>query len=537
MRFKKSLLLGAAVLFSSCATTTTEWSEWTPKEKEKSIIGYYAGWTLYARNGVMKATNLDYSKWTRMTFAFYLPDDDGTIRFTDSYADADVLFGSPSSMPTNETHVVCFQSQHPTVGIEDKCQNRKIGDGLIELAHKQGVEVYPSIGGWTLSDKFSAIAEDPVKRAKFASESVRLVREYNFDGIDVDWEYPGYEPHNGRPVDKVNFITFMQEIKDSLADYAAKYRPERVGERRYKVTAAMGCGPSIVKNAFDMPKVRETLDEVNLMTYDLHGAWDPVTGHNAPLFEYTSQDFGLSISGCVETFHKGRKDAQGNVISEGGIPLNQLNIGAGFYGRAFANSTGLGVPHDGADKGNFGLTEGFAFYYAIDNLINTDKLDLHWDDIAKVPWASHKDGSGTIFYENEKALRIKSQWLNAVGLAGVIVWDNSGDVLVDKYDSPPVIRTPLIDELHKYLNGEKAGDTGEFFTGRKCEKPEIKEVKKKKRKKRSRRRRNKKKEVEVAKAPVVECQESNIWNSERKDGFSVDSKADGIVAPTGVIVD
>ena len=64
--------------------------------------------------------------------------------------------------------------------------------GLMYLAHQAGAEVYPSIGGWTLSDAFPSMAASSSARKRFASQCVELIEDYGFDGIDLDWEYPGY---------------------------------------------------------------------------------------------------------------------------------------------------------------------------------------------------------------------------------------------------------------------------------------------------------------------------------------------------------
>jgi chitinase len=89
-----------------------------------------------------------------------------------------------------------------------------------------------AIGGWNVgSAKFSQLAKQPEKRSAFAKEAREFVLKHGFDGLDVDWEYPGkllnfyignstfssyvYSgQRDGDPgVDKQNFVLLLQDIR------------------------------------------------------------------------------------------------------------------------------------------------------------------------------------------------------------------------------------------------------------------------------------------------------------------------------------
>ncbi len=234
----------------------------------------------------------------------------------------------------------------------------------------------PNQGGWTLSDNFPTIAATEEARRNFAANCVKLIEEYGFgtscledfasffleiyfythscsltfsvpspDGIDIDWEYPGYKDHSGTPEDTVNFTLFLQAIRDAL---------DTLGQskgRYFPLSAALPCGPDKIAD-IQVDKIKDILDELNLMSYDLHGAWDLLTGVNAPMFDqgWTDKTKGWSIHGCVENY------------LVWGVPLEKVNIGLPFYGRSFRKATGLKQVHDGADDINFHLDEGSPQY-------------------------------------------------------------------------------------------------------------------------------------------------------------------------------
>ena len=62
------------------------------------------------------------------------------------------------------------------------CNHHNYEQGLIHLVHAAGAEIYPSLGGWTLSDPFPEMAANAAARAKFAQNCIDLIKEYGFDG-------------------------------------------------------------------------------------------------------------------------------------------------------------------------------------------------------------------------------------------------------------------------------------------------------------------------------------------------------------------
>ena len=107
-------------------------------------------------------------------------------------------------------------------------------------------------------------AKNPTACLKFASNCAKLIETYDFDGIDIDWEYPGYADHMGTPEDKQNYNLLLQDIRTALDELGA-----RKG-RFYGLTAALPCGPDHLKN-IDIGVVSKLLSELNLMTYDFYG--------------------------------------------------------------------------------------------------------------------------------------------------------------------------------------------------------------------------------------------------------------------------
>lgn len=49
-------------------------------------------------------------------------------------------------------------------------------------------------------------------RQTFISSTADLLSQYGFDGIDIDWEYPGADDRGGVPADVANFASLLSEM-------------------------------------------------------------------------------------------------------------------------------------------------------------------------------------------------------------------------------------------------------------------------------------------------------------------------------------
>lgn len=151
-----------------------------PHGTDKKIIGYYAGWQWYDRNKLADPANIDFRKLQRVNFAFFQFDRAGQLFGTDRWGDPQVLFGPYSSMTGGGVQKCSYDGPN-----EVNCEYHEYNSGLVYRAHQAGAEVYPSIGGWTLSDNFPTVAANPIAREDFAENCLKIVKHYQFDGVSL----------------------------------------------------------------------------------------------------------------------------------------------------------------------------------------------------------------------------------------------------------------------------------------------------------------------------------------------------------------
>ena len=185
---KPTTEISTAFSVDAVSTAGTQNTEQSNHNKHgKTIVGYYPSWQWYDRAKLAKPQNMDFTKVQRVNFAFFQTNENGDLWGTDSWADPNLLFGPYNwNPPANEKKYCSWDAPNTKA-----CNNHFYEEGLIHLVHAAGAEIYPSLGGWTLSDPFPKMAANSEARKNFARNCVELIKEYDFDGIDLDWEYPG----------------------------------------------------------------------------------------------------------------------------------------------------------------------------------------------------------------------------------------------------------------------------------------------------------------------------------------------------------
>ncbi len=318
--------------------------------------------------------------------------------------------------------------------------------------HNRDLRILFSLGGWAYTNddsptaaRYREAASSAAKRRQMAASCIRFMKRYGFDGIDIDWEYP-------RQQDAGNFVALLTEIRQQLN---VENRRRRL---KYQLTIAGAGGAfNLARYYLQLPQIAAQVDYINLMSYDLNGAWQKQTDHNAHLFGDSREalydnplrdlpfrpaltpaelqhrfpsPFALTVDAAVQQY------------LQAGVPAAKLVLGLPFYGRAYfevgsANQglyQGFVTPAGDDYHGDAGLLYGCTAcaqrgdprtpgYDDIQKLLSADLgYQRYFSSDSKVPWLYHPGKQIFVSYDDPESFRYKLKYLKQQGLAGAMFW-------------------------------------------------------------------------------------------------------------------
>lgn len=262
-----------------------------------------------------------------------------------------------------------------------------------------------SIGGWG-AEGFSDAVESQQNRQTFAKNIVKFVKHYGFDGIDLDWEYPGSDLAGikSRPEDASNFLLFLKELRHELL----------AENKKYVLTAAVGADKEIL-SALKVDgnyECADYLDFINIMTYDLRGSWTRYTGHQTNLYPYSAPDGELSADQAVQ------------ILLANDVPAEKIVIGSAAYSRDwFGFDNVVGKPALNLQAGSEGTHT--TPYKKVKALIDSHPENYYWDEEAQA--AYYFDGNQYMTFDDEQSMSAKARYALDNHLGGVMLWELSLD--------------------------------------------------------------------------------------------------------------
>jgi chitinase len=360
----------AAVLLLSCGLALSG--------AEKKVVCYFGSWSVYRQGlGNFPIESIDPQLCTHLVYSFVGINGDGTIRILDQNAEID---------KGGFRRFNALKSQNPKL------------------------KTLVAIGGYNEgSVRFSQVASAAHLRTAFVNNAVTFVQTHGFDGFDLDWEYPSRL--GGAPGDKANFALLIKEFREVF------------DRHNLLITAAVGATASAISVSYDVPALSKYLHFINIMAYDLHGAFDGITGENAPLYPSSHDVTPVQKEANVDAVLK-------SWIANGAQP-EKLVLGIGVYGRSFtlANpaNNGIGAPSSGpGNQGPYTLEDGMLGYNEICELQKNGQFsNIVWNEEQQVPYAF--SGNQWVGYDNPRSVALKVAHGNKLNIGGYMIWSIETD--------------------------------------------------------------------------------------------------------------
>jgi len=271
------------------------------------------------------------------------------------------------------------------------------------------LKILISVGGWG-AEGFSDAALSDQSRAKFADSAARLLAVHQFDGIDIDWEYPGLADGGirSRVEDKQNFTALLLAVRSRFGQLADELHRRN---DPYLITAALG-DREFVAN-IELARVGALLDWVNLMTYDFHGSLTSTTGHHSALRRSaTSAQDERNVESAVDQF------------VAAGVPARKLVVGVPFYGKQFLE---VQPTNRGLDQPFTGRVPVYSWPQLVADFIDRNGYVRYWDNVAQVPYLWNAQTRAFVSYDDPQSLKLKAEYVKVHGFGGMMYWEHSLD--------------------------------------------------------------------------------------------------------------
>jgi len=290
-----------------------------------------------------------------------------------------------------------------------------------------GLRLILSIGGWDAAPQYSDIALTGPSRGRFAMSCIQaFVVEQEFDGIDLDWEFPVHGGMNrSRPEDRADATAMVQEFRRQLDALG------RRSHRHYLLTLATPAatweqgGAYSVNDSYDLAALARSVDWLNVMTYDMNTIFSPLSGFNAPLASDPRDP-----SPAPQRSRDNLTSAVSYYESQG-VPAAKIMLGIAFYGRGYT----------GVSPQNAGLYSRYTAVYPEtpwkiirSQFLTSPDWVRHWSATAGAPWLYNSTQHIFFSYDDPMSLGIKADFARREGLRGVMIWvlgeDDPGNCLL-----------------------------------------------------------------------------------------------------------
>lgn len=393
------------------------------QDSGKVVAAYFVEWGIYGRK--FSADKIPAQNLTHILYAF-IPICGGN-GINDSLKQIEGSFESlQKSCTGRDDYKVTIHDPWAAINVSQTGTSLSYKGNFGQLmAIKQAyphLKILPSVGGWTLSDPFYAM-KDKTKRDKFVTSVKEFLLTWKFfDGVDIDWEYPGA---NGASTtlasdkDGETYLLLMQELRAMLDEL------EKETGREYQLTSAISAAKAKIDKV-DFGQVQKSVDHFFMMSYDFYGAFDLNTlGYQTALnasswrpdTEYTT------VNGV-------------NALLNQGVEPAKIVVGAAMYGRGWTGVNGYtnGNPFTGKATGPVAGTweNGVVDYRQIKNQYMSGQWVYSYDEVAEAPYVFKASTGDLITFDDQRSVQAKGKYVLENKLGGLFAWEidaDNGDIL------------------------------------------------------------------------------------------------------------